>query len=205
MLNVMKELKGPGKTLTFVPTELRLAQPLKWSWACRSVPWSGLQDEYFLQQPGDKPEPGDFAVVRVENVDHHRFLETDSGRRLRLYPADRLVCAFGNRYATDVYEGRVLNLNRLHLLSGSGVIGTVLSRNRDAGPPTRLSFLGYVTDAAGKRVNSIDRKFSPVAARTRAVDVVVVAGTGMSTEKPPLCAGFCMDSVRVEFASPGAN
>lgn len=143
----------------------------------------GLPGEFSIQPSGDKPVPGDFAVARVERVGHHHFIETDSGRRLRLYPADRVACAFGNRYATDVYEGRALDLNRLHLLSGSGVIGTVLSQNHDAGPPTRLSFLGYVTDAAGKRVNSVDRKFSPAPARPRGVDVIVIAGTGMSTGK----------------------
>jgi hypothetical protein len=110
-------------------------------------------------------------------------METARERRLRLYEGDRLVCVFGNRYATDVYEGRVLNLKKLHLLTGSGVIGTLLSRHHEVSCPTSVSFLGYLTDARGYRVNMRERCLQPTSGKEPSIGVVLVVGTGMNTGK----------------------
>jgi dethiobiotin synthetase len=121
-------------------------------------------------------------MVRVEEIGHHHYMETPWERRLRLYKGDQLACVFGNRYATDVYEGRVLGWKKLHMLTGSGVIGTVVSRHGNVGRPTALSFLGYLADAAGERVNLKKLCFRPSATQAPA-GTIVVLGTGMSTGK----------------------
>src|SRR5262249_14461679 len=93
-----------------------------------------------------QPRPGGAAPGRVDRIGHHHLIETGSDRRLRLYKGDRLMCVFGDRYATDVYEGRVHDVVKLHMLTGSGLVGTVVARHRDVGRPTGLSFLGYLAD-----------------------------------------------------------
>ena len=74
-----------------------------------------------------KPAQGDLVVARVEALGQHDCLEDRYGRRVRLYAGDLVVGAYGNRYATDFYEGYVPAGPRTHLLTAGGVIGTVAS------------------------------------------------------------------------------
>src|SRR5262249_48629556 len=53
------------------------------------------------------PRSGDLVVARVLELGAHDGLEDNHGRRVRLYPGDLVVGAYGNRYATDFYEGYV--------------------------------------------------------------------------------------------------
>ena len=95
-----------------------------WSWACRklkSVP------RVPLENPGSSgPSPGDLALVRVEKTGFHKQLTTAENRRLRLYPGAHFVGVFGNRYASDAYEGSVQGLDKINMLTGAGMIGTVM-------------------------------------------------------------------------------
>src|SRR5262245_18746479 len=134
----------------------------KWTWSCRHLFHGAAHERYVLLREDSKPRVADAVLVQVERVGRHGRIDTDQGGRLRGYPGDRLVCAFGNRYATDVYEGRVRGLKRLHLLTGSGVVGTVVSRHRDVRRPTEVSFLGYLATEAGARVNTKELLFNPV-------------------------------------------
>jgi len=157
---------------------------LRWAWAVRGVARETPVMKYGLLTENLTPLAGDVAVVRVDRVRHHRLIETEWERRIRLYAGDRIVGVFGNRYATDVYEGRILELRRLHLLTASGVIGTVTCRNRDVDRPTAVTFLGYLADAAGNKINTKQICFQPVEAPDcGGPEVVLVVGTGMNTGK----------------------
>jgi len=175
----MKSPKGVDPVSNAIP-DFRSA---KWSWACRHLIEEGAVHAYCLQHETSGPRPGDVALVRVERVGYHCHIETAYERRLRLYNGDRLACVFGNRYATDVYEGRAVGLDELHLLTESGVVGTVISRHRSVGRPTALSFLGYLADSSARRVNLIELRFRPSSSPCLATDVAVVVGTGKSTGK----------------------
>lgn len=159
--------------------EILDVESIKCSWACRHL----AEDKYWLRVESLRPRPADVVVVKVDSIGHHHWIETSRERRLRLYKGDRVACVFGNRYATDVYEGLVLDLKKLHLLTGSGLVGTVVSRNRDVGRPTAVSFLGYLTETSGRRVNLKELRFRPVSSGMPPPDVVLVIGTGMSTGK----------------------
>lgn len=155
----------------------------RWAWAGRHLADESPESKYRLLVDDAKPRPGDVAVVRVERVGHHHHVETKQERRLRLYTGDRLIGVFGNRYATDVFEGRVLELKNLHLLTASGLIGTVVSRHQDVGRPTSVSFAGYLSDQLGNRINLKQLRFRPVTGARPCPDVVLVVGTGMNTGK----------------------
>src|SRR5215813_6000305 len=90
------------------PTQREEREPfdfssVKWAWAGRRSIDDLFERPLHLLSDHAKPRPGDVALVQVERVRHHSYLETDGERRLRLYKGDHLVCVFGNRYATDVY------------------------------------------------------------------------------------------------------
>lgn len=161
-----------------------LDSTLKWSWACRALRTDGSVPAALLLPERSKPRRGDAALVHVDKVGHHHHVESDRERRLRLYRGDRLICVFGERYATDVYEGLIAGVEHLHLLTGSGVIGTVALRNHKVGRPTALSFLGYLADPSGRRINLIERLFQPIRVPVAAdVEVIVVVGTAMNSGK----------------------
>jgi hypothetical protein len=179
---------------------------VKWSWGCRQIRQADWSGKYSLLSGGE-PSVGDVALVTVEKLGYHRHLDTDEGRRFRLYEGDRMLCVFGNRYATEVYEGLIAapDDNQVHLLSRSGVIGTVVSRNRDVGEPTLLSLTGYLTDAAGNRINLRKISSPPKPAGTADVEVIVVVGTGMSTGKTTVTRRVLQELVQRGFKAAGCK
>jgi hypothetical protein len=159
------------------------ASAIPWAWAGRGLKQKAAENQYGLLLNSSRPVAADAALVQVERIGHHRYIETEGERRLRLYEGDRLVGIFGNRYATDVYEGRVQDVQKLHLLTTSGLIGTVTCRNRTVERPTTIKFLGYLTDSHGHRINTKRLRFQPEPQPGRSPDLVLVVGTGMSTGK----------------------
>jgi hypothetical protein len=74
----------------------------KWGYVSRRVP------EITDARIGGAVRPprlGDFMVAEVTALGAHEHLENRRGRRMRMYPGDILVGAYGNRYATDFYRG----------------------------------------------------------------------------------------------------
>jgi hypothetical protein len=132
---------------------LGVPEPLtpKWSWSCRFL--AAPRRCQVLRTDTAAPRVGDLALVQVVAIGHHTRIATAAGEKLRLYPGDVLAGVFGNRYATDAFEGEVGTTADLHLLTDAGMIGTVRSRHLDTGRPTALRFLGYLADESGQRLN----------------------------------------------------
>ncbi len=157
----------------------------RWSWACRIMEPGTTQ---IVSQPlGYVPAAGDLAVVEVEEMGFHERITTQDNLRLRIYPGDRIVGVFGNRYATDAYEGEVDGLHELSLLTAGGMIGTVRSRHRSVKRPTRVKFLGFVADSNGEVVNLKTAGFQKAAPTQAPRNLVAVVGTGMNAGKTTSC------------------
>lgn len=159
------------------------AGAVHWAWAARGLKQEAADGKCGLLRDRNRPTAADVVLVQVDRIGHHQHLETEWQRRLRLYQGDLIVGVFGNRYATDVYEGRVLEARRLHLLTTSGLIGTVTSRNRNVGRPTTVKFLGYLADSEGHRINTKRLRFPAASSHDRSPDLVLIVGTGMNTGK----------------------
>ena len=136
-----------------------------------------------------QPAQGDLVVARVEMVGQHGYLEDRHGRRARLHTGDLVVGAYGNRYATDFYEGYVPAGPRTHLLTAGGVIGTVASSHVRRGEPTALEVIGALADGSGAPLTlaGLARPLPP-AADPRPVTVAVV-GSAMNAGKTTTVAG----------------
>jgi hypothetical protein len=147
-----------------------------------------------------RPAQGDLVVARVESMGQHEALEDRWGRRTRLYRGDLVVGAYGNRYATDFYEGYVPTGVRTHLLTAGGVIGTVASSNVKVDEPTELEVIGSLADADGVPLTLADlaRPVPPVA-ETRPTTVVVV-GSSMNAGKTTTVAGIIRGWTRAGLA-----
>src|SRR5262245_34559570 len=104
---------------------------------------------------GHRPRLGDLVVAEVVKVGRNATIEDRSGLSSRIFAGDRVVGVFGNRYATDQYEGYVPRraTRQCDLLSIGGVCGVVASRHADVRMPTRLRVLGLVGDGHGRVLN----------------------------------------------------
>jgi hypothetical protein len=162
----------------------------KWSWACRLLDNEASTFEVdtrraLIRKP--KPVPGDVALFKVSRISSQRYVITNSNKRMRIYVGDLIVGIFGNRYATDAYEGEIDGVRDLSLLTASGVVGTLKSRHRSAGNPTKVSFVGFLKHAAGQRVNLKEIKFKKSRLTNRLRNLVLVIGSGMNSGKTTAC------------------
>jgi hypothetical protein len=156
----------------------------------------GVDSRVTLTNMRRQPSQGDLVVARVVSVGQHRALEDRHGRRVRLYAGDLVVGAYGNRYATDFYEGYVPTGPHTHLLTAGGVIGTVASSHVKRTSPTALEVIGALADGAGTGVNLADVvHLDPPPAHPRPTTVVVV-GSSMSAGKTTTVAGVIRGWVR---------
>ena len=72
------------------------------------------------------PQPGDVVLARLEKIGKNSRLELASGRICNLHERDLLAVAFGNRYATQQFEGYARTDGEFcDLLSMGGVCGLV--------------------------------------------------------------------------------
>ena len=159
--------------------------PLKWTWACRSL--SPSADYRILPDRQLPPRPGDCVLVQIDTLGYHQRIMTGNDRQ-RLYEGDCLVGVFGNRYATDAYEGEVDGLDDLHILTGAGMIGTVRSKYQRMKQPTRLTYLGYLTTENGARINLKSSQRPPSDVDRSLDNVVLLVGTSMNSGKTTTAA-----------------
>lgn len=153
---------------------------LKWSWSLRNL---DPGRRYFVHQDRTPPKAGDVVLVRVDRISNHTKLMTASSERLRLHPNDIIVGVFGNRYATDAFEGEVQGLDPLHILTNAGMIGTVTSKSRKVKAPTQVAFMGYLVDEFGRKVNIKQNLFPAKVADHQQQNVVLMVGSGMNSGK----------------------
>jgi hypothetical protein len=147
-----------------------------------------------------RPRVGQLVVAEVLKIGKHTAIEERSGLSVRFFPGDRIVGAFGNRYATDQYEGYVprRSSRRCDLLSIGGVCGSVASRHDGVRAPTRLRVLGLVGDGHGQPVNQ--RQFAVEPGPPLGTgQVILVVGASMSSGKTTVGGALVRGLVRSGF------
>ena len=172
---------------------------IHWSWACRKL--NELRPGSLEDCVSTPPRPGDVALLRVDKAGFHKQLTTAENRRLRLYPGAHFVGVFGNRYASDAYEGFVQGVDKLNMLTGAGMIGTVMSKHSSMAEPTEVSLVGFLSAAEGTRLNLKQRLFRRAPTRRLPRNLIYIVGTGMNAGKTTtatrLIRGLCDLGVRV--------
>jgi len=135
------------------------------------------------------PQPGDIALARLEKIGKNTRLELAEGRAATLHEGDLLAVVFGNRYATEQFEGYAqADGNACDLLSMGGVCGMVKSKHADVSHPSRLRLLGSIGDDAGLSLRLRDFTLNEVDAvdavrSNKPLRVVAVCGSAMDAGK----------------------
>jgi hypothetical protein len=154
---------------------------LKYSFTTHPVPTDAMHS---VQRLSHSPQTGDLMVTEVVSLGRHSAIEDRHGARINIFPGDYLVGAFGNRYATDQYEGYVPSTvsDTCDLLSVGGVIGEVASQHSTMSNPTPLRIVGSICDAQGSPLNL--RQFGQTTHPFEHLpEVIVVVGSAMNSGK----------------------
>lgn len=135
------------------------------------------------------PQAGDVAVFDVISVGKHKAIQIEGGRNASIFPGDRLMAAFGNRYATNQFEGVVPTecLERLHILGQGGVVGIIKSAHAGMPKPTVVKIIGYVVDSRGEVLNTKSVRQGEMASFSGGVQprikVILSVGASMDSGK----------------------
>jgi len=144
------------------------------------------------------PQPGDIVLACVERIGKNTRLELSNGRASALHERDLLLAVFGNRYATDQFEGYArAEGDCCDLLSMGGVCGMVVSRHASVPEPTRLRIVGSVVDSRGVPLRLRDFAL-PRPTRAMRPRVTVVCGSAMDAGKTYTAMSLIMGLVRCE-------
>lgn len=150
----------------------------------------------YYRETDRKPAMGDVVYGRIVQVAQHSSLENRSGRIHTIQNGTLAIFVFGNRYAPDYFEAFVPEdyLPEVDLVARSGLIGTVKTKNNLIKDPTRVQVLGYVCDAAGEVINTLNhplvvpKKAEKSFPRSK---LVLVCGTTMNSGKSVAAAAAC--------------
>jgi len=175
-----REANSPSSIVSAAKAAGRALGDAIQSWSCRSMNLDSVRVSSKNQEP---PRVGDVALVEVDSISNHTRIVTSANERRRLYPGDRLIGVFGNRYATDAFEGKLTPCGALSILTNAGLLGTVVSQNKNIKSPSRVRMSGYLCDAAGDRINLKSLLFQPSIPECSEPQVVLVVGTGMNSGK----------------------
>lgn len=135
-------------------------------------------------EPVNPPRIGDLLVAEVISLGKHSTIESTTGQIINIFPGDIFIGAFGNRYATDQYEGYVPAQwpETCDLLSIGGVCGEVVSAHSSMAAPTRLRVLGALCRADSRPLNL--RSFALTApVMPSSGQTILVVGTAMNSGK----------------------
>lgn len=106
-----------------------------------------------------QPVAGDVAIFEVMHIGSLNAVQNYEGRNCYIFEGDRVMLAFGNRYASNQFEAYVPEgyQNTYDFIGKGGVVGKAKSmyyRLTEIGP-TILRMIGFATDNKGQVINTI--------------------------------------------------
>jgi hypothetical protein len=144
------------------------------------------------------PKAGDLAIFKVLEIGKHDSIQGVNGNNTYIFPGDHILAAFGNRYATEQFEGYVpMEFQKeYHILGKGGAIGILASTHEkfDAVGPTTLRLVGYATDDAGNVINTKYHHKPKVqfdTTKLRQQKIILSLGASMDSGKTTSAAYTC--------------
>ncbi len=140
------------------------------------------------------PSLGDVGIFRVVQPNGGYIMDTNKVSSY-LFEGDYVMLAFGNRYATNQYEGYVPSapVTQCQLLGRGGVAGVLSSKNATFKTvPALLELVGYATNRSGAVLNTIRKKaLDPFNRYNVRAKVILSIGTSMDSGKTTSAAWLC--------------
>lgn len=180
---------------------------LKRSIICKGVQEFTLDDTINITYI---PKAGDVAIFEVIEIGKHDSIQSTNGNNAYIFPGDRIMMAFGNRYATGQFEGYVPTkyLEKYQILGKGGAVGELASMNvklNDIGA-TDVKLIGYASDIDGKVINTLyldDTELTFETSKSRTAKIILSIGSSMDSGKTTtagyLCRGIMLANKKVAF------
>lgn len=144
-----------------------------------------------LSREDKPPRAGELVLCQVTGIGQHKFLGQVHGKRNRLFVGDRIVVAYGARYAPDQFEAEVPDdLGPCDLVAGGGIAGRVVSSHARMKTPTRVEPLGLLTDEHGDVIDLARLARPVVPALAPRPRTIAVLGTSMNAGKTTVAAAL---------------
>ena len=180
---------------------------IKYGFTTRTVP---LEEMARVVPMSASPRIGDLVLAEVQDLGRHTRMEIRTGVTMDLFPGDHIVGAFGNRYATDQYEGYVPTrpVEACDLLSVGGVCGEVASKHASMVDPTRLRIVGLVSDKDNRPINQRAFGLPSHAVGDRlgtSAEVILVVGSSMNSGKTTTAGTLVRALSRANFSVAAAK
>ena len=162
----------------------------KWSFITRNVSVSDAS--HIEYRSSHKPRPGDLVMASVEKIAQHTRIQLSNSRRSLLYPGDKVVLAYGNRYAPDQFEAVLPEtLDRCHLVAAGGVAAKAVAKHSRLKWPTTVRPEGYCIDTNGEVMNLRDYRLeASELSGAKHKPVIAVLGTSMNSGKTTAAAAL---------------
>lgn len=150
--------------------------------------------------PHYRPIVGDVGIFEIIKIGKHHTVQSDTKRNAAIIPGDRIMAAFGNRYATAQFEGYVPDhcMDELHILGAGGIVGHLHSMHHHFTHigPTTIRLIGMVKDKRGNVFNTKALQHLQLASFT---------GAAAAATKVILSLGSSMDSGKTTTAAYMVN
>jgi hypothetical protein len=176
---------------------------IKYGFTTRAVPLEEMAKVVPMYAP---PHIGDLLLAEVQDIGRHTKMEVRTGHTMAVFPGDHIVGAFGNRYATDQYEGYLPTrlVEGCDLLSVGGVCGEVASQHASmVVDPTRLHILGLVSDKDDRPINQRTFGLPPYVVSDSletSAEVILVVGSAMNSGKTTTAGTLARALSRANFS-----
>ncbi|MFO7659257.1 MAG: hypothetical protein R6W78_19535 [Bacteroidales bacterium] len=165
----------------------------------RSIITAGI-DNYKVNHQIKKthlPKAGDVAVFQVIKLGKHSTIQGLNGNNTYIFPGDKILGVFGNRYASEQFEGYVPDgyYPTYQLLGQGGVVGRLESYHskfEEIGA-TQLKLIGYAVYHNGSVINTQYHNTTPITFnpfRTRNYKIYLSVGSSMDSGKTTTAAFF---------------
>jgi hypothetical protein len=166
--------------MTLISSELQ--KRMRVAYALRRVPLSAMT--HIVPCPIN-PSAGTLALGRLAKIGKHARLELADGRLATLHEGDTLALVFGNRYATEQFEGYSrADADCCDLLSIGGLCGVVTSKHATVADPSKLQLIGAIASVHGLPLRL--RQFAVSTPRmelNRRPRIILVCGSSMDSGK----------------------
>jgi hypothetical protein len=160
----------------------------KSTWVTRCVPG----DLEVTWGPAESPGPGNLLLCEVLRTGIHGRVERATGARSKIYAGDHIVCVVGARYATSMLEAVAeVGVDRVDMISASGLCGRVVARSRDTSSPTRLRPIAQAfVGSRALNVRDFALPITPLVGDAPMPRWVVVVGSSMDSGKTTACVSL---------------
>lgn len=147
-----------------------------------------------------QPLSGDLVLARVDELGKQTKLELTDGRRAYMFPGDEVVVSFGNRYAPDQYEAVIgPDMSPCDLVAAGGIAGIEISRHEKMLPSTKITPIGLIGDAEGRRLNLMQFRVE-AGDHLPAIPAILSLGTSMNAGKTLTATSMVRGLKRMGFS-----